>query len=202
MFPAMPALKNPRHEKFCTLYPHAAANGRTQGDIYLAAGFTASTVHSAEVMASRLLKRPDILARLAEIGLPATKKAKIDTDDYLAKFERIYEGASIDKQFGPATRAAELQARMTGHLVDKSEIRATIEIGELNSVEDVARALLTDTKPAEALAMLDILRAEIERAAAGLADVVNVPIAPIARDETALSLAALRPRPKNGRETY
>lgn len=73
----MPALKNPKHEKFV----QNVAKGMSGAKAYLAAGYN-SNDNAANVAATRLLKQPNVRARLSElldrrdlIEVQATQKA-------------------------------------------------------------------------------------------------------------------------------
>jgi hypothetical protein len=152
------------------------AQGLSQAEVYKLAGGKAKTTRAAEVLASRFLQRPDVQHRLAEIGRPATKKAEIDTEHYLRRFDRIYEGAIQDAEYGHATRANELSAKMTGHLIDRAEIKASVEFSELSSVEDVLDAMLQDFGDGDldtALAFLDGMRARLIERAGNRARIVS-----------------------------
>ena len=191
----MAALKNVLHERFCTSYAKGILEGLTQGEIYIAAGGATSTQRSAEVLGSRLLKRTDVLARLAEIGKPAVKKAKVDAANLLAKAEHIYEKSKDkDELLGHANRAVELQGRLTGSLIDRSEIRASFDLGELTSVEDVTRFMMSDGFTVDsARAMFADILVTMERIAGDEAEPIPEP--PRHKvDETAAVLSVLRPQ--------
>jgi hypothetical protein len=132
----MPALKNQLHEKIALLYPGCTAKGMTQAEIYQMAGGKAGSRQSAEVLASRTLNRPDVLARIAELGAPAAKKAEADAEHFMQKFETVFQGAAKVGQFGHANRAGELQARISGVLVDRSEIKADVHVDDLRDATD------------------------------------------------------------------
>jgi phage terminase small subunit len=133
----MPALKNQLHEKIALLYPGCTAKGMTQAEIYQMAGGKAGSRQSAEVLASRTLNRPDVLARIAELGAPAAKKAEADAEHFMQKFETVFQGAAKVGQFGHANRAGELQARISGVLVDRSEIKADVHVDDLRDATDI-----------------------------------------------------------------
>jgi phage terminase small subunit len=173
----MPALTHPLREAFCSLYAKGMAQGLSQGTIFLQAGGQASTPHSADVTASRWLKRPDVLARIAELAAPAIKKAEkraqLGTEHFVDKFETIFQGASKDKQFNAATRAAELQARVTGVLIDRVDVNASISVETLTNADDVvaeaAQMIARDCTVAEARMLFDGIIALMERSAADTA---------------------------------
>jgi hypothetical protein len=101
-----------------------------------------------------------------------------------------------DDSNGIARRVQEIIGR-SARRVKKIETGGPGDFGACETTEDVVRALLSDQSPAQALELLDTMREEVERYAADLAEVVVAPLAP--RDETALSLAALRPTWKHRR---
>lgn len=192
----MPALKNVLHERFCTMYPKGILRGMSQGEIYTEAGGATSSKHSAEVLASRLLKRTDVLARLAEIGKPAVKKAKVDAANLLDKAEHVYQRSKDkDDLLGHANRSIELQGRLTGSLIDRSEIRASFDLGELTTVEDVVRFMMSDGYTVDSTrAMFAEILVAMERIAGDEAE----PIEPEPRrarvDETRLAIEAVTRR--------
>lgn len=91
----MPALKNPKHEKFV----QSVAKGMSGAQAYISAGYEANP-NSANVAATRLLKQPSVAARLQElldrrdqIEVEATKKAmeklSITKESVLAELAKI-----------------------------------------------------------------------------------------------------------------
>jgi hypothetical protein len=166
-------LKRILHERFALMYPGLAAKGLGLGEIYSAAGGQAATKRAREVMGSRIFARPDVKERITELAKPAAAKAARDAEHYLGRFDEVFTGAISDGEYGHAVRANELSARMTGHLIDRAEIRTSIAFDELRTVEQAADALLADGDVEAALAGIEALRdAVIERAAA-IAKLVN-----------------------------
>src|ERR1700721_1307000 len=101
----MPALHNPRHERFS----QAIAAGKNGTDAYGAAGFTANR-HAARVNASRLLAQASIKARVAEIlandeRINAKATARAIERAALSK-EDIIEMLLADRQLARKTRHA------------------------------------------------------------------------------------------------
>jgi len=192
----MPALRNPRHELFCQLIPQGVKNGWSQADIYRRCGYKAAG-HSAEVLASNLLKNIEVQRRIAEITAPAVRKARVTTETLIDQFDAVFDGAMSDKQFGAASSAASVKAKLTGFLRERMEVGAPGSFDACETTEDVMRVLLADQSAAEALASLDVLRKEIERHAASHATLI--PAAEPARprepgSEPERSLALLRPK--------
>jgi hypothetical protein len=194
----MPQLKNIKHETFCQLIATSPKTKMSQGQCYEQAGFRTNG-RSADACAARLLTQANIRSRIAEITAPAVRKAKLTASSLMEKFEKIETGAVASEQYGAAARAAELQGKLSGLMIDRIEHGGAGEFANIDTVEGVMAALLADQSPQEALATLAMMTALLERQAADHAMTINVPLAPIARDETALSLAALRPTWKNAR---
>jgi hypothetical protein len=194
----MPQLKNAKHELFCRLTIEGTKFGWTQADIYKKAGYRAGG-HSAEQLGSQLLKKIEIQNRIAELTAPATRKAKLTASSLMEKFERIEAGAVASDQYGAAARAAELQGKLGGLMIDRSEIGGVGEFAQAETIGDVVRLMLVDSSPSEAISTLRVLIEEVERVA--LTAAVTVIAAPDRTriNESALSLGALRPKRRNGR---
>jgi hypothetical protein len=187
----MPALRNQKHENFSQLTLQGAKYGWTQAEIYKRAGYRA-TGHSAEMAASRLMKKDEIRTRIAELGAPAVKKTAVSVQSLLDELRAAYEGAMSAEQFAAATSAAMSRAKLAGLLVDQIEVGAPGSFAACETVTDVATALLIDQSPAEALATLALLQQEIEQHAADHADIVVTeparPRAPGSEVDKALAL--------------
>jgi hypothetical protein len=194
----MAPLRNVKHEAFCRELLKAAKNGRGQGEAYLAAGYKADG-HGADVCASRLLKNVHIRARVAELSEPAAKKTKISVESLLAQLEATVAGATEAKQFGAVNGSLALIGKLTGLLRDQIEIGAVGSFGECTTIPQLVEALLADQSAPEALQTLEELRQAIELHALTRAAVVVAEPDRYRINESALSLAALRPQRKNGR---
>jgi hypothetical protein len=197
MVARMAPLKQPIREKFCTIFASGKMAGFSQAEIYLMAGGKSRTQHSAEVTSSIWLKRPDIIARLAEIGAPSvrqTKQIQIDTENLLEKLETVFVGAKDDKQFVAATRAAELQGKLQGLMIDRSEVKATIGYDNCASPDDVISVVLAEMSAAEAIEDLKAMIGMIEERASSEAKPLNAVEPRDTVDRAAL--AAVRKRPQ------
>lgn len=112
----MPALENPRHEKFA----QGLAQGMSAGEAYRQAGYDAKG-NAAEAAASRLLKNVKVHSRVEELKNRAAASVQISREWVL---EQLVDNLSLAKQqgdFGPANRAAELLGKELGMFVDRSE---------------------------------------------------------------------------------
>jgi hypothetical protein len=193
----MPALRNPRRELFCQLIPQGTKNGWSQAEIYRRCGYKAAG-HSAEVLASNLLKNIEVQRRIAEITAPAVRKARVTTETLIAQFDQVFDAAMSDKQFGAASSAATVKAKLTGFLRTQIEIGSVGSFDGLETTEQIITELLADQTASEALQQLDTLRELIEHHAADHADIVVTeparPRAPGGEADTALAL--YRPKPR------
>ena len=96
-------------EAFCAAYvfcPNGAEAARR-------AGYSA---HSARKQACRLLKKTNILSRIAELRVDLGAGNRIDRDTVMAKLETLYCQAMEAGDRRVALRAAEAQARLAGLL--------------------------------------------------------------------------------------
>lgn len=72
----MSKLKNPRHEKFANLYYAGPDHIRGNATAAYAEAYDREKDHTAAVEGSRLLKRPDVRARMEEIKDEAAEEAR------------------------------------------------------------------------------------------------------------------------------
>ena len=122
----MPALKNPRHERFAQEIAHAASSA----DAYRSAGYE-SDGRFAEAGAARLLKNTDVAARIAELkAAPATVVttteatiAKVTTATAIGEFEEARLLALKKGQAAAAVSATMAKAKLAGLLAEKPEAK-------------------------------------------------------------------------------
>jgi hypothetical protein len=117
----MPALRNQKHENFAQLTVRGAAQGLSQAQIYQMAGYGAEG-HAAAMAASRLMKKDDVRARIAELTAPAERKTRTTVDTLAAQLDAVFDGASGDRQWGAAGSAAALKAKLLGFMREKIEV--------------------------------------------------------------------------------
>jgi hypothetical protein len=154
----MSQLANIKHENFCRLIIEGAKYGWTQADIYKRAGYRADG-HSAEIAASRLMKKDEIRRRLAELTAPATRKARITAESLLTELEETRAGAVLAAQYGAATAAITAKAKISGILVDRLEVGGVNEFSGCQTPQEVVDKLIEQEGAAEALAQLELLHA-------------------------------------------
>jgi hypothetical protein len=186
----MSALKNQKHELFCQLAVRGAKYGWSQADIYLRSGYRADG-HAAEVAASRLMKKAEIRARLSQLAAPGVKRALITVESLLAELEANVVSATVSKQHGAMNGALTLMAKLRGLLIERVEVGEAGAFAACETVDECTTLLLQDMSPQEALALLDQMRHEIEKHAAGQAIAVEQTRDTV--DRTALATVRRRP---------
>jgi hypothetical protein len=143
----MPALKNPRHERYAQLIVEGLNNGHpkpySQSQAYLAAGYTAKDLGkrggSAQAASSRLLYR--VIQRVRELQTIAAKNAA-ETAEMARELNEIQHEARADKAHAAAVSAVLGKAKVLNIAVEKHEIVESSNMPK-NS-EDIAIELLQD----------------------------------------------------------
>jgi hypothetical protein len=140
----MPILSNARHERFA----QEVASGSSQSEAYDAAGFRSSTPAATKANASRLMSRPEVRERVAELQLAQGRQSEIKRADLIEMLLADRERAHAHRQIAAAVRAAELIGKIIGMFVDRREIR-TSPLDTLDYEELVAlRAFMEAAKQA------------------------------------------------------
>ena len=127
----MPALDNPRWERFAQAIVEGLANGDrkpySQGRAYIAAGYTAKDQGkrggSAECAASRLLNRvKPILERVRELQAIAARNAAETAEKMARELNEIQYEARADKAHAAAVSAVLGKAKVLNITVEKHEL--------------------------------------------------------------------------------
>src|SRR5215471_3806807 len=178
----MPALDNPRWERFAQAIVEGLANGDrkpySQGRAYIAAGYTAKDQGkrggSAECAASRLLNRvKPILERVRELQAIAARNAAETAEKMARELNEIQYEARADKAHAAAVSAVLGKAKVLNITVEKHEI---VNSNAPQNSNDIAIALLADVginEPSDeakerALQAYDVMVASLEAIAADL----------------------------------
>ncbi len=114
------ALPNPRHEAFCQHFV-------LLGNAAYAAVDAGYARPSSRNQGYRLMRRPAIRARIAEIRRVLGRAYCLDAEVLLGKLEAIYQRANENHFFHAAARAVELQARIAGHVLPRKAAASLIE---------------------------------------------------------------------------
>src|SRR5262249_31950449 len=147
----MPALDNPRWERFAQAIVEGLANGDrkpySQGRAYIAAGYIAKdagkTGGSAEAAASRLLKKvKPILERVRELQEQAAERAGESADKCVQELNQLRKDAHSDKAYGAAVAAVMGKAKILNLVVDQHAVVTAQDFSTANSMQDIGRTLL------------------------------------------------------------
>src|SRR5262249_30908033 len=150
----MPALDNPRWERFAQAIVEGLANGDrkpyTQGRAYIAAGYIAKDAGvkggSAEVCSARLLKKVQpILQRVKELQAEANKRLEPEVDRCRQRIGKRPHTASLiaEEQKNPASMvAAELGLAKVFHSIRETDEPTHIDFTTAKSMTDIGRKLL------------------------------------------------------------
>ena len=125
----MAELKNTKHEKFCWEYIKLRDNGK---QAYLVAY---GPVKGAAQSAVKLLLRPDIQSRIAEIRAATAERNEVSVDSLVAELDEVIDFAKGDhKQSSARVNAITAKAKITGNWVDQVRVSAeTMSDAELVS---------------------------------------------------------------------
>src|SRR5947209_17867730 len=145
----MPALDNPRWERFAQAIVEGLANGDrkpySQGRAYIAAGYTAKDQGkrggSAECSASRLLNRvKPILQRVRELQAIAARNAADTAEKMARELNEIQYEARADKAHAAAVAAVLGKAKVLN--IGAEQQHRVPDFQQANSMEDIGRKLL------------------------------------------------------------
>src|SRR5262245_46683961 len=143
----MPALKNPRHERFAQLIFEGITNGEAkryyQQRAYLAAGYTPTDAGrrsgSAQASSSRLLGR--VMHRVREPHAQAAERSQETAEKCVAELNQIKRDAHADKAYSAAVSAVMGKAKIL-NLGEAHTLRTGIDFSQCSSMEDIGRKLL------------------------------------------------------------
>jgi hypothetical protein len=138
----MPALPNPRHERYAQAFFAGLSNGGTQHDAYIKAGYLVTNQNSARACASRLMLT--IANRVRELQEESNKRLATKLD-----LSRRRVGERLDK----ASRMAEAQQNAQGMVASELGIAKVFglehsqeakpqELNPNDSTRDIARKVL------------------------------------------------------------
>src|SRR5262245_50925553 len=146
----MPALANPRWERFAQAIVEGLANGDrkpySQGRAYIAAGYTAKDQGkrggSAECAASRLLNRvKPIVERVRELQAIAARNAAETAEKMARELNEIQCEARADKAHAAAVSAVMGKAKILNLISDTQEPNS-IDFKSAQSMHDIGKRLL------------------------------------------------------------
>lgn len=108
----MPALENPKHERFA----QQLFKGKTQLEAYVEAGYKPD-----DGAAARLSGNVRIKARIVELQSASSMRAEVTIASLIQEAAEIQEAAKADGQYAAATSALTAKAKLAGLWIDKNE---------------------------------------------------------------------------------
>ena len=124
----MAALKNGRHERFA----QEIAKGKTADEAYQLAGYAENRGN-----ATRLKANESVASRVAEIQAGAARRTEVTVANITERLLRLSDKAEAlgDASGFQASRAAAMDAaKLNGLVVDKSDVKADIEVSRIELV--------------------------------------------------------------------
>jgi phage terminase small subunit len=140
----MPALPNPRHERFAQLIFLSLCNGepQTYSQAYIASGYAARDTdrnhRSAQASSSRLLSK--VIHRVRELQAQAAEHTKEDAAKIIRELNEIKMDAKRDRAHAAAVSAVMGKAKVLG-IVDKPQADPQ-DWNAAQSMQDIGRKLL------------------------------------------------------------
>jgi hypothetical protein len=143
----MPALQNPRHERYAQLIFEGLTNGESkpysQSRAYIAAGYTARDTdrnhRSAQASSSRLLSR--VIHRVRELQAQAAERTQETAEKCVQELNQLRRDAHSDKAYGAAVAAVMGKAKILNLIVDQPP-NPSVDFSSANSMQDIGRKLL------------------------------------------------------------
>jgi hypothetical protein len=114
----VPILSNQRHEAVALAY---IADPQKIGWRAYQSVYPKSSQHAAETMFSRMLKKVEFRARVAELQAGAAAEAEITLESLLRESEEARRMAMSLNQSSAAVAAIKLKAELSGHYVQRKE---------------------------------------------------------------------------------
>src|SRR5215475_4240644 len=147
----MPALANPRWERFAQCLVEGLLNGHrkpfSHGRAYIAAGYLAKDAGkpggSAEAAASRLLKKvKPILDRVRELQAELAAQTKETREKCVQELNELKRDAHAGKAYGAAVSAVMGKAKLLNLITERVEDVTKVDFNQANSLQDIGRKLL------------------------------------------------------------
>jgi phage terminase small subunit len=125
----MPALSNPRHERFA----QHLAKGHSASEAYEKAGYKPN-----RQAASRLLSKVDVQGRVQELQDVGAQRAEMTVEGHLDKLQELRDKALEAGQHSAAITAEQLRGKVSGYYVERHEVdqHTTVSDEPLEASED------------------------------------------------------------------
>ena len=136
----MPALANPRHERFVRYYMKT----NNASAAYLKAGYRPKDRASLDPAASKLTRHHKVQSRIREIRRQMTQRTRITLETLLNDLAEDRKLARETKQVSAAIAATQLSAKLVGLLIDRKESGAPGDFSDLSSADEILAKVRTD----------------------------------------------------------
>ena len=128
-----------KQAKFVELF---LTNGENRSKAYRDSGYKCSSEQTAYVGGSKLLRNAKVLDRILSIKAKSiaekhdqAKRINIDEQWLLAEYIDTIQLAKDDKQYNVVKASLDSIARMTGHLISKTELQVSGEVSHLATLD-------------------------------------------------------------------
>lgn len=119
----MPAIRNPRYERFA----QGIAKGKSQHDAYIYAGYAPNQkAKDVRSNAGSLARKPEIAARVAELQAKQAQRIGITVDDLIVELQEMLALAKRVKQPAAGVGAILAKGKLLGLIVDKAEVEGSV----------------------------------------------------------------------------
>jgi len=129
----MPALRNPRHERFAHAYIKIGIGSKA----YAAAGYPTTSPDTRKANASRLLTYATVKARIEELRRHMTRRTAVTVESLAEELDEARALALKTEQPSAAVQASTVKAKLFGHLVDRKEVGKPGDFIDAQSAGDV-----------------------------------------------------------------
>ena len=136
----MPALSNPRHERFVRYYMKT----NNASAAYLKAGYRPKDRASLDPAASKLTRHHKVQSRIREIRRQMTQRTRITLETLLHDLAEDRALARETKQVSAAIAATQLSAKLVGLLIDRKESGQPGDFSDLTSADEIMAKVRAD----------------------------------------------------------
>jgi hypothetical protein len=136
----MPALANPRHERFVRYYMKT----NNASAAYLKAGYRPKDRASLDPAASKLTRHHKVQSRIREIRRQMTQRTRITIESLLHDLAEDRALARETKQVSAAIAATQLSAKLVGLLIDRKESGQPGDFSDLTSADEILARVRAD----------------------------------------------------------
>jgi hypothetical protein len=137
---SMPALANPKHERFARHW----LKTQNASAAYRKAGYAGDNPNAVAASASRLLKTAKVQSRIKEIRRQMATRTRITLETLLHDLAEDRALARETKQVSAAIAATQLSAKLVGLLIDRKESGGPGDFADMSSADEILAKVRTD----------------------------------------------------------